>query len=70
MCGICGKISKRGIDREEIYRMTNTLAHRGPDDEGFYFNDYVGLGHRRLSIIDLDGGQQPISNEDQSIWIV
>jgi len=50
--------------------MCDTLAHRGPDDEGFYTNGMIGLGMRRLSIIDLDSGQQPISNEDGSIWII
>jgi asparagine synthase (glutamine-hydrolysing) len=50
--------------------MCDTIAHRGPDDEGFYTNGTIGLGMRRLSIIDLDSGQQPISNEDGSIWII
>ena len=49
--------------------MTLVLAHRGPDDQGLFMNHKVGFGHRRLSIIDLDGGQQPISNEDKSLWI-
>jgi len=70
MCGICGKLSSNRIIPEEIHRMTSTLAHRGPDDEGFYINTTIGMGHRRLSIIDLKSGRQPISNEDQSIWIV
>jgi asparagine synthase (glutamine-hydrolysing) len=50
--------------------MSDAIAHRGPDDEGFYLNGPIGLGIRRLSIIDLDGGHQPISNEDGSIWII
>ncbi|MEJ2748348.1 MAG: asparagine synthase (glutamine-hydrolyzing), partial [Anaerolineae bacterium] len=50
--------------------MTGLLSHRGPDDQGFYFDATAGLGHRRLSIIDLSGGQQPIGNEDGSLWIV
>ncbi|MEJ2033692.1 MAG: asparagine synthase (glutamine-hydrolyzing) [Deltaproteobacteria bacterium] len=50
--------------------MASTLSHRGPDDEGFYLRDGVGLGHRRLSIIDLDAGKQPICNEDETVWIV
>ena len=50
--------------------MTAALTHRGPDDEGFYFNRGVGLGHRRLSIIDLEHGRQPICNEDGTVWIV
>ncbi|NIP26553.1 MAG: asparagine synthetase B, partial [Phycisphaerae bacterium] len=48
----------------------NTLTHRGPDDEGYYVNAKIGLAMRRLSIIDLAGGHQPISNEDQSIWLI
>jgi asparagine synthase (glutamine-hydrolysing) len=55
---------------EEVQRMATAITHRGPDDEGFYVNGRIGLGSRRLSIIDLDGGRMPISNEDQSIWIV
>ena len=70
MCGICGKVSKKEVNPNELRRMADILAHRGPDDEGFFFNNGIGLGHRRLSIIDLDSGRQPISNEDQSIWIV
>lgn len=50
--------------------MTDTLVHRGPDDEGFYHAGPVGLGHRRLSIIDLDGGHQPLANEDDTVWVV
>ena len=50
--------------------MTDSIYHRGPDDEGFYINKNVGLGFRRLSIIDLNTGHQPLSNEDGSIWIV
>jgi asparagine synthase (glutamine-hydrolysing) len=50
--------------------MTDTMVHRGPDDEGFYCSGPVGLGHRRLSIIDLAGGHQPLANEDETIWIV
>ncbi len=67
MCGICGFNWKN----EKLCRdMANTLKHRGPDDEGFYFDDNVSLGHRRLSIIDLEGGHQPIYNEDKTICIV
>ena len=50
--------------------MCSAIAHRGPDDEGFYFGTGVGLGMRRLSIIDLDSGRQPVSNEDASVWVV
>jgi asparagine synthase (glutamine-hydrolysing) len=70
MCGICGRISPRGVTREEVLAMTDILRHRGPDDQGLYIDEVVGLGHRRLSIIDLGGGHQPLSNEDGSLWIV
>ena len=73
MCGIAGKLffdSHKKVRQEEIQRMLNTLVHRGPDDEGIYLNGCIGLGHRRLSIIDLDSGRQPIGNEDGTIWTV
>jgi asparagine synthase (glutamine-hydrolysing) len=70
MCGICGKFSPGGVAPEEILRMLGLIAHRGPDDEGLYVGEHIGLGNRRLSIIDLPGGKQPISNEDGTIWIV
>ena len=72
MCGICGQINFNGApgDKALIKAMTGTLKHRGPDDEGYYFDRNVGLGHRRLSIIDLATGHQPMSNEDGTIWIV
>ncbi len=73
MCGICGQINgqrDRRVDAEELRVMTSTLSHRGPDDEGYYHNDHVGLGFRRLSIIDLSTGHQPLSNEDGTVWIV
>lgn len=74
MCGICGKINlnNKNVTLNELRVMTDTLIHRGPDGEGFYINKKkdVGLGHRRLSIIDLSTGSQPMSNEDKSIWIV
>jgi len=69
MCGICGIVDPSGVSQEEILGMTSLLAHRGPDDQGIYVNREVGLGHRRLSIIDLDGGHQPMSNEDRNLWI-
>lgn len=69
MCGICGKIDPKGVVREEIQRMTSVLVHRGPDDQGIYVNQTIGLGHRRLSVIDLDSGHQPMSNEDGALWI-
>jgi asparagine synthase (glutamine-hydrolysing) len=75
MCGICGMVGPDPIDRDALARMTRVLRHRGPDDEGFFVEEYndgvaVGLGFRRLSIIDLDTGNQPISNEDGSIQLV
>jgi asparagine synthase (glutamine-hydrolysing) len=70
MCGICGLIDADWVSRDTLQMMMNALRSRGPDDEGFYLNGRVGLGHRRLSIIDLDGGHQPITNEDGSLWIV
>jgi asparagine synthase (glutamine-hydrolysing) len=72
MCGIAGIVSldKRQVDPADLQRMCDAIAHRGPDDEGYYFEPGVGLGMRRLSIIDLDKGHQPIHNEDSSIQIV
>jgi asparagine synthase (glutamine-hydrolysing) len=70
MCGICGQVHAYGITDAQLQPMTETLHHRGPDDQGFYIGDGVGLGHCRLSIIDLGGGQQPMTNEDESLWIV
>jgi asparagine synthase (glutamine-hydrolysing) len=70
MCGICGKISPEGVTRDEIQAMTGTLSHRGPDDTGIYIGGIGGLGHCRLSIIDLGRGRQPMSNEEGNLWIV
>ena len=73
MCGICGKLNYDALPVEEslLRRMSHALTHRGPDDEGFYLHNNIGLGHRRLSIIDLSpSGHQPMSNEDGTIWIV
>ncbi len=73
MCGICGKLK---FDRQStvspslVRAMADTIAHRGPDDEGYYMSGPVGLGFRRLSIIDLATGHQPLSNEDGTVWIV
>jgi len=71
MCGIAGILDSggRGLD-EAVRRMTTSLTHRGPDDEGFYLGRGIALGHRRLSIIDIDGGKQPLYNEDRSMCIV
>ncbi len=73
MCGICGKVAadrQTRIAEDDIRRMNAVLQHRGPDDEGYYVNNQVGLGHRRLSIIDLSTGQQPMSNARDDLWIV
>lgn len=72
MCGIAGIAGSRGdvIDAASVHRMCQTIIHRGPDDEGVYAQGPIGLGMRRLSIIDLSGGRQPIHNEDQTVWVV
>jgi asparagine synthase (glutamine-hydrolysing) len=73
MCGISGLIffdKERAVDLSVLRKMTDAIYHRGPDDEGFYLNKNIGLGFRRLSIIDLSTGHQPLSNEDESIWII
>ena len=72
MCGIVGFVSKisSSMDRSILERMNAAIAHRGPDDDGFYVNDGVALGMRRLAIIDLASGQQPIHNSDKTKWIV
>lgn len=74
MCGIAGIYNYaepgRAVDRDLLQRMTRLLAHRGPDDEGFHIDGPIGIGHRRLSIVDLSAtGRQPMSNEDGSCWI-
>jgi asparagine synthase (glutamine-hydrolysing) len=73
MCGICGKIyfdAARQVEPEILKEMARLLNHRGPDEDGFHVKGNVGLGHRRLSIIDLAGGQQPIYNEDRTLVIL
>jgi len=73
MCGIAGVLYSdpdRPVDPDVLSRMATTIAHRGPDAEGFWINGPVGLAHRRLSIIDLSGGDQPMSNEDGSVQVV
>ena len=72
MCGICGIATRLTAPPTEsaIRAMCSSLVHRGPDDEGIILRDGVGFGVRRLSIIDLQGGHQPIANEDETIWIV
>ncbi len=71
MCGICGIASGRGgVDRERLGRMAATLVHRGPDSEGTHLDGPIGIAARRLAIIDLTGGDQPIANEDGSVVVV
>jgi asparagine synthase (glutamine-hydrolysing) len=71
MCGIAGYLLRQGPAREEAVRaMCAQIRHRGPDDEGIYIDGGCGIGMRRLSIIDLGTGHQPVSNEDGSIWVV
>ena len=73
MCGICGKLEFDPLAKVPprlIKAMADAMVHRGPDDDGYYVKDQIGLGFRRLSIIDLSGGHQPLSNEDESVWIV
>jgi asparagine synthase (glutamine-hydrolysing) len=72
MCGICGFCfhDERVVDFDTLKKMTMSLKHRGPDDEGYYLDGGVALGHRRLSIIDLDTGQQPIHNEDKTVYVI
>jgi asparagine synthase (glutamine-hydrolysing) len=73
MCGIAGVVGDWhdcSVDRSLIHRMCQTILHRGPDDEGVFVTNGSGLGMRRLSIIDLPGGHQPVFNEDRTIWVV
>jgi asparagine synthase (glutamine-hydrolysing) len=73
MCGICGVINLANgiyLDEEVLRHMNRSLIHRGPDDEGYYLDAHVGLAMRRLSIIDLYTGQQPMSNETGDVWVV
>ena len=73
MCGICGVFhSERAqrVNRESLVAMNQQIVHRGPDDDGFFIEENVGLAMRRLSIIDIQTGHQPLSNEDGSVWIV
>jgi asparagine synthase (glutamine-hydrolysing) len=73
MCGIAGQFNfqrHEPVERETIVRMADSIAHRGPDDEGFFITGPVGLGFRRLSIIDLAGGHQPMSDAEETVWII
>jgi asparagine synthase (glutamine-hydrolysing) len=72
MCGICGIFERSGnpINKVTLERMNTVLKHRGPDGEGYFVDGEIGLGHRRLSIIDVDGGAQPIFNENGTLQVV
>jgi asparagine synthase (glutamine-hydrolysing) len=73
MCGICGKLEfhpEAKIAPHLLKQMADAIVHRGPDDEGYYLKGQIGLGFRRLSIIDLSGGHQPLANENDTIWII
>src|SRR5881628_237259 len=73
MCGIAGFVGCDRLDREaprRALRMRDVMQYRGPDEAGLYCDDFAALAHRRLSIVDLSTGQQPLSNEDGSIWVI
>jgi asparagine synthase (glutamine-hydrolysing) len=73
MCGICGQFNfarNEPVEPETVRRMTDSIAHRGPDDEGYFISGPVGLGFRRLSIIDLAGGHQPMSDAREGVWVI
>src|SRR2546429_4893047 len=73
MCGIAGQFNfqrREPVDRETIEQMARSIAHRGPDDEGFFIAGPIGLGFRRLSIIDLAGGHQPMSDAEETVWVI
>ena len=72
MCGICGiyNFDAQEVDQLILQRMNDKMTQRGPDDSGYFREQNIGLAMRRLSIIDLDGGHQPIYNEDQTIHVV
>ena len=72
MCGIVGihGLDGQPVTEAEVRAMAEVIVHRGPDEDGFYVDGDVGLGMRRLSIIDLSTGRQPIRNEDGTVWVV
>ena len=73
MCGIAGIISTDGLGPDaaaRAVRMRDVLHHRGPDEAGLHVDAFAALAHRRLSIVDLSTGQQPLSNEDGSVWVI
>src|SRR5438045_8966799 len=73
MCGICGQFNlgtTEPVDPGVIRRMADSIAHRGPDDEGYFVSGPIGLGFRRLSIIDLAGGHQPMADAEKTVWVI
>jgi asparagine synthase (glutamine-hydrolysing) len=70
MCGIAGILGRFDPEGRDLNRMLEALRHRGPDGEGEYTDAHIALGHRRLSIIDLEGGRQPLRSVDKSIWLI
>src|SRR5215470_4078897 len=73
MCGIAGIVKlnpQEHVDDARLKRMRDVLRHRGPDGEGLWIQGPIGLGHRRLAIVDVAGGHQPMPNEDETVWIV
>ncbi|MGB9629127.1 MAG: asparagine synthetase B, partial [Thermodesulfobacteriota bacterium] len=73
MCGICGKLNfdrTEPVSPELISEMMSVIHHRGPDGEGRYLAGPIAMGHKRLSIIDLAGGHQPMSNENGTVWVI
>lgn len=74
MCGICGKFNflhqEMPVGRHELEEMARSMRHRGPDDEGYYLDGPLGFGFRRLSIIDIEGGHQPMSDQERTTWVV
>ncbi len=67
MCGITGYINNNVVMESDIKKMNDAIQYRGPDDTGIFVNNTIGFGHRRLSIIDLSGGRQPMSNEEGNL---
>src|SRR5258708_32665749 len=73
MCGICGQLNfdrNEPVDPDTVRSMARSIAHRGPDDEGYFFSGPLGFGFRRLSIIDLAGGHQPMSDAEEKVWVI
>ena len=73
MCGICGQFnfgSSAPVRRADLEVMTKSITHRGPDDEGFFIDGPLGFGFRRLSIIDLSGGHQPMADQEETVWVI